>query len=144
MGSRAGATDQRASLRRLQLPPRKLAAAAHHVQRTEQELRLSAQLMFEIVARDELWILGPHLALREQRLSHGQATLSGLELMADDSLPSDLLPVCDRELRTVIESLPQMEVMMMARVVVTVRRAAADLIAETTIALSSGKHSLIT
>jgi hypothetical protein len=100
--------------------------------------------MFAIVARDEVWTLGAEPRLRERRLSHGQATLSGRDITADDSLDASLLAVCDAETALAVASLPQTSEVMIARIVVTVRRASDHVMKETTIALTSRSRSLVT
>jgi hypothetical protein len=100
--------------------------------------------MFAIVARDEVWTLRGEPRLRERRLSHGRATLAGSAIVADDSLEDGLLEVCDAEMALAVASLPPTPEVMIARIVVSVRRAGQHLMKDTTIALTSRNRSLVT
>lgn len=101
--------------------------------------------MFAFVARDELWTLGVASRVRERRLTHGQATLAGPEIVADDAADESLLAICDREMEAALATLPHpRHAAVAARVVVTARRAAGNLAVEATIALTAGWLSLVT
>lgn len=100
--------------------------------------------MFAIVARDEVWTLGAEPALREQRLSHGQATLAGGVIVAEDVPDEKLLALCESELALATAALPRTGEPVTARIVVTIRRAETRVMKETTIALTSRNRSLVT
>lgn len=100
--------------------------------------------MFSIVSLDERWSLGSPDILHDQRLTHGEATLSGSEILATDAADRDLLALCEQEMiaarSAVLGSLARLD----ARVVATARRTPFSIVTESVITLSAGALSVVT
>lgn len=100
--------------------------------------------MFSIVSRDERWSLGSPDILHDQRLTHGEATLSGSEILATDAAGRDLLALCEQEMIAARSAVLGSQARLDARVVATARRTPSSIVTESVITLSAGALSVVT
>lgn len=100
--------------------------------------------MFSIVSRDERWSLGSPDILHDQRLTHGEATLSGSEILATDAVDRELLDLSEREMRAARSAVLDGHARLEARLVATARRTPSSVITESVVTLSTGALSVVT
>ena len=82
-----------------------------------------ARGVFSMVTREEVWTLGSERDLRDERLSHGRAEFRGEEIVAADDLDEELLAFVQRVAEQSRHSLPSIRDDVVARVIVSARRA---------------------
>lgn len=100
--------------------------------------------MFSIVSRDERWSLGSPDILHDQRLTHGEATLFGSEILATDAVDRELLDLSEREMSAARAAILGGQSRMGARIVATARRSPSAVITESVITFSAGAVSVVT
>jgi hypothetical protein len=100
--------------------------------------------MFSIASRDERWSLGSPDVLHDQRLTHGEATFHGSEILASDAADRELLDLTEAEMSAAREALLGHGVRLEARIVATARRTASRVFTENVITLSTAGLSVVT
>lgn len=100
--------------------------------------------MFSIVSRDERWSLGSPDILHDQRLTHGEATLFGSEILATDAVDRELLDLSGQEMSAARSAVVGRQARLGARVVATARRTPASVVTESVITFSAGALSVVT
>ena len=100
--------------------------------------------MFSIASRDERWSLGSPDLLHDQRLTHGEATLHGSEIVATDAADRELLDLTEDEVRAARAAVLGHHDRLEARIVATARRTASRVLTENVITLSTRGLSVVT
>ena len=103
-----------------------------------------ARGVFAMVTREEVWTVSTSHELREERLSHGRAEFRDDEIVAADDLDEELLAVVERGIERSRQSLTAIAEPVVARLIVSARRAGSrPALTESVMILSRGERSIV-